>query len=271
MDRMAFLPADIAQFEKSLAAAAAALEAVARQFDAMVKAAVVSRQRAAESAAASGPEQHPIGRPWKLFSPERDAILRRDWPQGVDVHEIVERVNLLAGPAITCKQVKVRAITSLNLHRPFGYKPGPRRYADCTVAPAVVPTFAAPPPAAVAPQPTPAARPARIVTHTPEPVGQGPGVTLPTERQRQRAADDAAIARHIAERGVTRCPVAAADATSGTIDPDARAFHAARHAQMAETRLQDAQAAGRRVAQNRARRFEGKQLIEVRRPSPVNF
>ena len=62
---------------------------------------------------------HPTGRE-RLFSPERDDVLRRCWPAGVLPKIVLAEINDLPGPQVTKDQIATRA-TSLRLKRPDGF------------------------------------------------------------------------------------------------------------------------------------------------------
>ena len=68
--------------------------------------------------------------PELLCSPERDAIIKRDYPAGVDTYIIAERINALPGPRVSNKYISRRA-GDLHVRRTPDYRPhnpGPRRY-----------------------------------------------------------------------------------------------------------------------------------------------
>ena len=62
---------------------------------------------------------HPPARE-RLFSPERDDVMRRGWPTGVLPSVLEKEINALPGPQVTKEQITTRA-RSLYLRRPEGF------------------------------------------------------------------------------------------------------------------------------------------------------
>jgi hypothetical protein len=57
-----------------------------------------------------------------MFTPARDAIIRRDWPRGVTVADIKADLDRLPGRETTALRIGVRA-ADLKVRRPPGFKP----------------------------------------------------------------------------------------------------------------------------------------------------
>ncbi len=55
----------------------------------------------------------------------RDAVMRRDWPGGVPVRDILAKLNRLPGPPILLAHVSPRA-SKMGLRRPQGHQGAPR-------------------------------------------------------------------------------------------------------------------------------------------------
>lgn len=65
----------------------------------------------------ASPASRPV--PW---TPARIDLLRRDWPAGVDVETLCQRLNALPGPAVTKERVAVKA-AYYGVKRPPGFVP----------------------------------------------------------------------------------------------------------------------------------------------------
>lgn len=70
------------------------------------------------------------GRPdWsKIQTAGRDAIMRRDYPSGVDSHEIIRRLNEIPGKTVRMPKTLVVYAGALKVRRPFEF--GPLKSAD---------------------------------------------------------------------------------------------------------------------------------------------
>ena len=197
--------------------------------------------------------------PGRCWSVEREEIVRRDWPLGVDNATILGRVNSLPGPLISVYAMQRKA-WALRVQRPADYiaAMNARNSAGHRGNPNPVPhrkTEAAP-----APRVGPAPVPGKIPIYRP---GFNPSIRF----RDPAAASPEAIAAWIAERGVTRCPAAAVCETTAAIPAEDRAAIAA-HQERLQVLLESAQWGGhakRKAAARGARSVRSRQNAAVAR------
>jgi hypothetical protein len=187
----------------------------------------------------------------ELRTKAREAILRATWRADKPRAGILALLNMQAGPRLTLARMCAwGAELGLDEQPP-----------------------AAPPAAAPAPAKTgaPAARktpvpakgaPPKLAAYQPPQSAAAPPPRIPTPAERKRAAEAAAIAAHIAQKGVTLCPPAIAVVTTHTPTPaEAAAIReivdAAETARRAE--MEENQA---RMRRNRALKLAGKRPLE---------
>ena len=66
---------------------------------------------------------HPNRRTYNKWTPERIAIMRRDWPAGRCARAITDEINSLAGETVNPTQVGIYAAGRLYLRRPANFNP----------------------------------------------------------------------------------------------------------------------------------------------------
>lgn len=156
----------------------------------------------------------------RRFTPERNEIIKRDWPLGVDSHTIVKRLLELPGTRdVTVRHVGVQA-AGLGVRRPFG--PG------------------------MAQRGRPAHRSPNMMTSF--------KFVAPRKAYQPRPEDDAAVAEFIRTRGVTLLPAAASEITTAAIPAEDRHIVAAYHAAQAEARNAEYMARAQRIQKSKGRR-----------------
>jgi hypothetical protein len=159
-----------------------------------------------------------------MWTPERNAYIRQQWPAGWPTHDMCRALNKMPGRTISnAHRIAVQA-AALGVKRPVGFRAGNTGNVR-TARPAVSPT-----PAPTAPRNF--EHPVRFAIWTPPAPDAQRLPAPPLGAKRDPMADQ--IADFIARRGVTHCPTVALEATQATIPEADRALISSRNAAEAE-------------------------------------